>query len=279
MIFADGKTCNTLSEQFKRLKYVNAVYNGDIILTSDSIKGSKTLTSSMPDKPKHHVVARVDPALLSAIPKEDPGFKEYFKTCAIVGSSGNMLNYENGREIDKHDLVFRFNSAPTKGFEKHVGRKTTHRLTNSRNFAYREYRTEIVLVHTRTDGSVKYLVSRKRKRPAERLYGLHPNWYKYSDRTFKILATSGLTGILIGLHRCHRIDIYGFHVAAQHGALYHYYNKNDKPANVQRDGVEWFIVKELADNGFLHFKEPCILECHETLHKCKECQKKHVKPR
>ena len=33
----------------------------------------------------------------------------------MVGSSGIVLNYEAGKDIDAHDMVFRFNSAPTKG--------------------------------------------------------------------------------------------------------------------------------------------------------------------
>jgi hypothetical protein len=32
----------------------------------------------------------------------------------------------------------RFNSAPTKGLETHVGGKTTHRITNTQNWAFRE---------------------------------------------------------------------------------------------------------------------------------------------
>lgn len=120
--------------------------------------------------------------LLAALPTKDEAFPpgSFFKRCAIVGSSGILRAYDNGEEIDAHDLVFRFNrcavsvaitgcdaswlltcsdapscppfcadSAPVKKFEKYAGAKTTHRLTNTRNFAYREYASEHVFVHLR----------------------------------------------------------------------------------------------------------------------------------
>ncbi|CAD7946369.1 unnamed protein product [Amoebophrya sp. A120] len=45
------------------------------------------------------------------------------KTCAVVSNSGALLNHEYGAEIDQHDFVVRMNSAPTDGWEKHVGGK------------------------------------------------------------------------------------------------------------------------------------------------------------
>eukprot|EP00899_Mesostigma_viride_P023046 jgi/Mesvir1/3926/Mv19866-RA.1 len=46
-------------------------------------------------------------------------------TCAMVGLGGNLLDNEYGPAIDAHDTVIRFGSAPTRGFEKHVGRRTS----------------------------------------------------------------------------------------------------------------------------------------------------------
>ncbi|XP_037816304.1 beta-galactoside alpha-2,6-sialyltransferase 2 [Lucilia sericata] len=53
------------------------------------------------------------------------------KTCAIVSSAGSMSGSKLGRFIDTHDIVMRFNHAPTRGYEVDVGSKTTIRVVNS----------------------------------------------------------------------------------------------------------------------------------------------------
>ncbi|XP_058981765.1 beta-galactoside alpha-2,6-sialyltransferase 1 [Musca domestica] len=57
--------------------------------------------------------------------------KKNIKTCAIVSSAGSMAGSKLGRFIDSHDIVMRFNHAPTRGFEVDVGSKTTIRVVNS----------------------------------------------------------------------------------------------------------------------------------------------------
>eukprot|EP00118_Oscarella_pearsei_P014641 m.126566 g.126566 ORF g.126566 m.126566 type:complete len:388 (+) comp37906_c0_seq4:552-1715(+) len=54
-----------------------------------------------------------------------------FGSCAVVSSAPSLLKYQMGNEIDSHDAVIRINLAPTKEFEKHVGKKTTIRFINS----------------------------------------------------------------------------------------------------------------------------------------------------
>jgi len=51
--------------------------------------------------------------------------------CALVGNSGSLLSADFGKEINEHDIVIRFNQAPTKGFEKFVGNRTTFRVLNA----------------------------------------------------------------------------------------------------------------------------------------------------
>jgi hypothetical protein len=53
---------------------------------------------------------------------------------AIVASSRNLLQKEYGDTIDNFDEVVRFNRAPTEGYEKHVGSKTTIRVANNHVF-------------------------------------------------------------------------------------------------------------------------------------------------
>lgn len=65
--------------------------------------------------------------LKSVLPESDPFATKPWGSCAIVGNSGKLLTHTHGKEIDSHDTVIRFNAAPTRNFEAHVGSKTTIR--------------------------------------------------------------------------------------------------------------------------------------------------------
>ena len=49
-------------------------------------------------------------------------------TCAVVGSSNSLMKTPRGHLIDAAAAVFRINAAPTRGYEVHVGRRTTLRF-------------------------------------------------------------------------------------------------------------------------------------------------------
>jgi len=48
----------------------------------------------------------------------------------IVGNSGSIKSHKGGSEIDKYDLVFRFNNFETEGFEDYTGTKTSSWVTS-----------------------------------------------------------------------------------------------------------------------------------------------------
>ena len=56
------------------------------------------------------------------------------KKVAIVGSSGHLLERNYANLIDSHDIIIRFNFARVEGYEKYVGKKTTHRIVNHHVF-------------------------------------------------------------------------------------------------------------------------------------------------
>lgn len=66
----------------------------------------------------------------SMLPSGDTITKQRFQTCAIVGSSGTLLQHHFGAAIDRAQLVVRFNAAPVAQFSQHVGSKTTWRFVN-----------------------------------------------------------------------------------------------------------------------------------------------------
>lgn len=51
-------------------------------------------------------------------------------TCAVVGNSGKLRGEFHREAIDASDVVIRFNGGVTRGYEEHVGTKSTFRLYN-----------------------------------------------------------------------------------------------------------------------------------------------------
>lgn len=72
----------------------------------------------------------VSARLLPSSPRALMG-RHSFQSCAVVGNSGNLLLASYGKEIDAHDVVFRVNQGPTRGYERHTGTKTHFRLLNA----------------------------------------------------------------------------------------------------------------------------------------------------
>jgi len=177
-----------------------------------------------------------------------------FTTCAVVGS-GTRAYQNMASVIDSHSAVFRFNEAPTKGFESKVGSKTTIRMQNRDHCGFSERRGEICLfysmVRSTNTGTKRCLETlktskcrgvlpssrardfaqfywRRHKRPdganevptctAEQVYHINHSNRKINCRPPKI--SSGYYGILLALHLCGEVNVFLFD-----GTNKHYYKK------------------------------------------------------
>ncbi|XP_066518846.1 beta-galactoside alpha-2,6-sialyltransferase 2b isoform X2 [Hoplias malabaricus] len=144
-----------------------------------------------------------------------------YKTCAVVSSAGAILKSSLGQEIDSHDAVLRFNAAPTKGFQKDVGNKTTFRIINSKWYENPDF-----------DLFTAYADFRKRF-PEQPFYILHPTflwslWNMIQDNTDEEIQpdppSSGFIGIALMMGLCETVDVYEFIPSKRHTTLCHYYS-------------------------------------------------------
>ncbi|XP_041822013.1 beta-galactoside alpha-2,6-sialyltransferase 2-like [Chelmon rostratus] len=180
----------------------------------------------------------------------------HYQSCAVVTSAGAILNSSLGREIDSHDAVLRFNAAPTKGFERDVGTKTTIRIINSQIVArpkhrfnssslYRDvtllvwdpapYSSNLTEWFQKPDFDLFSAYVRHRGlRPEQPFYILHPGfiwslWELIQDNTEDQIQpnppSSGFTGILLMMSLCREVSVYEFIPSVRRTDLCHYYER------------------------------------------------------
>ncbi|XP_004551343.1 beta-galactoside alpha-2,6-sialyltransferase 2 [Maylandia zebra] len=195
--------------------------------------------------------------LVPSLPLEQLYKKENrrsFKTCAVVTSAGAILRSRLGKEIDAHDAVLRFNAAPTEGYERDVGNKTTIRIINSQILANPRHRfntssiyKNITLVawdpapyavnlhkwYTSPDYNLfgPYMEHRK-LHPDQPFYILHPSyvwqlWDVIQGNTEEDIQpnppSSGFIGILLMMALCEQVHVYEYIPSMRQTDLCHYH--------------------------------------------------------
>eukprot|EP00873_Tetraselmis_striata_P015318 jgi/Tetstr1/435582/TSEL_024485.t1 len=119
--------------RFKVLQKIQSDFKGAITMSKRGLAGKRVLRVFLPGKEKdpdkgNRVLGRVTSGLVAAVEDDD---------------------------------IFRqkiFDNAPTKGFERLVGSKTTHRITNTQNWVFRESDSEHIMVHMRSASSVTAVI-------------------------------------------------------------------------------------------------------------------------
>mmetsp|Transcript_29411 Transcript_29411/g.73910 ORF Transcript_29411/g.73910 Transcript_29411/m.73910 type:complete len:472 (+) Transcript_29411:229-1644(+) len=172
-------------------------------------------------------VAAVSEDLKSVLPESDPFATKPWGSCAIVGNSGKLLTHTHGKEIDSHDTVIRFNAAPTRNFETHVGSKTTIRVQNVDNLGFRERASDKYLIFSaRSKKDLSRFYSHRKRYEGRSQFAFNPEFWCYVwdwvDHR-KLKPTSGMAGVVMALKHCqHPVDMYGF---SHNATEFHYFNK------------------------------------------------------
>lgn len=179
-----------------------------------------------------------------------------FKTCAVVTSAGAILHSGLGKEIDTHDAVLRFNTAPTEGYERDVGNKTTIRIINSQilanprhQFNTRSIYKNVTLVAwdpapytlnlQKWYASPDYnlfgpYVEHRKLHPDQPFYILHPSylwrlWDVIQSNTQENIQpnppSSGFIGILLMMALCEKVHVYEYIPSMRQTDLCHYHER------------------------------------------------------
>jgi hypothetical protein len=155
-------------------------------------------------------------------------------SCAIVGSSGNLLDNEYGEIIDSYDVVIRFNDALVSGYEKHVGSKTTCRVVNQHIFNAAMPNTHIDLERMKElfsafdkdfiyslenqtligkgiefYPSFKGIIDRVKERNNEVVF-INKDFYEFCNKQSNSIATCGFVAVNMALKHFVDISCFGF---------------------------------------------------------------------
>jgi len=219
-----------------------------------------------------------------------------YATCAVVGSSGAMLRARAGRVIDEHDAIFRFNNAPTRRFEEHVGARVTYQLVNRaaadallekqvfpdpKNPHARKFRAPVLMWRAE---SFAYFPLLAKKYPDDQLALLSPELLVKSIYNYKVamkrmdaanitedaaqVAPEGLVGVMLALQVCERVALWGFDSfntkAREQGVRYHYFDKAE-PFDPRSTDVEMNVMRLMAAEGIVKLcdagaAETCVQE-------------------
>jgi len=158
--------------------------------------------------------------------------KKRYKSCAVVGNSGSLLETQFGFDIDKNEAVIRFNAAVTQGYEQFVGQKTTVRLLNAVDYKGPEGTEGELRLTTARGSDVKMWVKKLEQKPEDirnRSFVLDPEmlchaWAWIGKHGEK--PSSGLVGVVLALKMCEKVEMFGFQSKNYFGKFSrpHYYD-------------------------------------------------------
>ena len=180
-------------------------------------------------------------------------YKGSLGSCAFIGTGEQLLQGEFGPEIDAHDSVIRYNN-PIKGYEKHVGTKTTlmwvkghYKTTAKPTLGYFDAKVSLPKGANVYDVDTEYGM-----RPMRSLRNELVNVWLKRNKIKDGKPAAGLmrTQMLIKSGYCTSIDLYGFSTkgSVRSGKYF------DKKAIVTKGHtIDWdgWILSAMMDLGYI----------------------------
>jgi len=162
----------------------------------------------------------------------------------IVGNGSSLLERENGKIIDEFDVVVRFNSYKTRGYEVFVGEKTSIWFTVNASHVDKIF--DKVYVHSWQYDPKKCEVYKEvyRKIPCLKITK------KDADNTGLEYPSTGLIAIFKMLESFDFVTITGFD---WWGKEEHHYGDNELRGSLHDPKKEYEVIKKLESNDKLFF--------------------------
>ncbi|XP_066264191.1 CMP-N-acetylneuraminate-poly-alpha-2,8-sialyltransferase-like [Branchiostoma lanceolatum] len=124
-----GAKYNFNTSEVERIRqWVMTYFNPDTDLSI--IKSQAHLGQGLEHEMKTTKKFKIGKYFYKLIPESPPLLGKHFRSCAVVGNSGILLDSGCGPQIDSADFVFRSNLAAIEGFENDVGTKSNFTTMN-----------------------------------------------------------------------------------------------------------------------------------------------------
>lgn len=233
------------------------------------------------DDPSNRYAHTQSASSMDNLPAHD--YKKRFHSCAVVGNSGlSLFNERQGKAIDAHDVVIRFNDGPTQRFEKYVGTKTTFRFVNNnwaRAFSRKSPRgTSEEAIMLFGQGAARFFGSlhRRYRGMGKPVYFMAPEFAMNARGSYKKAYAvmdnlgyirvkgrnsppTGIEGVFFAMEICDVTDLFGFQIENDSKIKYHYHNNVHGVEAAHSFGFQYEFLKVLEYGNFVSV---CLPKTH-----------------
>ena len=182
-------------------------------------------------------------------------------TVCIVGNGPSIMKTKKGALINEHDIVIRFNDFKIKGYEKHVGNKTTHWFTGLGGQQTPRRASDIKQIQTVI---YSHMTDRINSRVNMKILGRPSKPVLYVNRKMRtyiinkyfsptMCPTTGIFTICLLLEYYNKpISIIGFDFKRSNETMLHYFGKATKYIKEHNFEKEKDIIRKLVLLGMVN---------------------------